>query len=134
MTLNPSGLIEERLILPHSSPEEEEHPAPLRYLSLGPDRRVAYRHFKGHRQPTLLYVPGFFAHMNLRKTKILEDYAIRYGFGNVRYDQECVGDSTGSQHTIEFKHWLEDALAMIDQVIEGPVILVSSSLGGWVSN
>ena len=49
-----------------------------------------------------------------------------------RYDQECVGLSTGEQLTIEFEHWLEDALAMVDKVCEGPVILVASSLGAWV--
>ena len=49
-----------------------------------------------------------------------------------RYDQECVGLSTGVQLTIEFEHWLEDALAMVDRVCDGPVILVASSVGAWV--
>jgi hypothetical protein len=30
-----------------------------------------------------------------------------------RYDQECSGKSTGDQTTIEFEHWIEDALAML---------------------
>ena len=110
----------------------EQAVVPIQYLDLGTGRRLAYRKVEGHRQPTILYVPGFFAHMNLRKTVILEEYAIRNGYSNVRYDQECVGESTGSQTTIEFEHWIEDALAMIDRVCQGPVILVASSLGGWV--
>ena len=122
-----SGLVNERL-----HPQLEDEIAPLKFLQLSPDRKIAYRHYQGTKKPTLLYVPGFFAHMNLRKTVILEDYAIRNGYSNVRYDQECTGQSTGSQSTIEFEHWLEDALAMVDQVCQGPVILVASSLGGWV--
>ena len=59
---------------------------------------------------TVLYIPGFFAPMDLRKTVAIEEYAIQNGYSNVRYDQECVGKSTGSQTTIEFEHWLEDAL------------------------
>lgn len=106
---------------------------PVRYLELGEGRRVAYRKYEGFRQPTILYVPGFFAPMTLRKTVVLEEYAMKHGYSNVRYDQECVGQSTGSQTTIEMQHWLEDALAMVDQVCQGPVILVASSLGGWVS-
>ena len=86
---------------------------PLRYLDLGANRRVAYRKYEGYRQPTILYIPGFFANMNLRKTKVIEDFAMRNGYSNVRYDQECVGNSTGSQYTIEFQHWIEDALAMV---------------------
>jgi hypothetical protein len=30
-----------------------------------------------------------------------------------RYDQECSGKSTGDQTTIEFEHWVEDALIML---------------------
>ena len=111
-----------------------EEPAPLRYLELGEGRRIAYRHVQGHRKPTLLYVPGFFAPMTLRKTIVLEEYALHNGYSNVRYDQECVGQSTGSQLTIEFEHWVEDALALVDRVCEGPVVLIASSLGGWVSH
>ncbi len=116
-------------IIPNSNQAEEDG---VQYLEVGPGRKVAYRHHVGHRQPTILYVPGFFAPMTLRKTVIIEEYAMQYGFSNVRYDQECVGLSTGSQSTIEMEHWIQDALCMVDQVCQGPVILVSSSLGGWV--
>merc|ERR1719367_141291 len=119
-------------ILPNSI-ETEIHPVPLRYLELTPTRRVAYRKYEGYREPTILYIPGFFAPMDLRKTVAIEEYAIQNGYSNVRYDQECVGKSTGSQATIEMEHWVEDALAMVDRVCEGPVVLVASSLGGWIS-
>ena len=120
-------------IIPSLEPNTEDERVPLRYLELSDSRRVAYRKYEGWRQPTILYIPGFFSPMNLRKIIILEDYAIEHGYSNVRYDQECTGKSTGSQTTIEFEHWLEDALAMLDHVCEGPVILVASSLGSWVS-
>jgi len=119
-------------ILPNSI-ETEIHPVPLRYLELTPTRRVAYRKYEGYREPTVLYVPGFFAPMDLRKTVVIEEYAIQNGYSNVRYDQECVGKSTGSQTTIEFEHWIEDAIMMLDHVCQGPVILVASSLGAWIS-
>ena len=86
-------------ILPNSI-ETEIHPVPLRYLELTPTRRVAYRKYEGYREPTILYIPGFFAPMDLRKTVAIEEYAIQNGYSNVRYDQECVGKSTGSQTTI----------------------------------
>ena len=71
--------------------------------------------------------------MTLRKTLRLEQYATENGYSNVRYDQECVGLSSGQQTTIEFEHWVEDALAMVDHVCRGPVVLVASSLGSWIS-
>lgn len=108
-------------------------PVPLQYLPLGNGRTLAYRKFTGHHQPTILYVPGFMSSMELPKIVNLEKYARQHGFSNVRYDQECTGHSTGSQTTIEFEHWLEDALAVVDHLCEGTIIVVASSLGGWIS-
>jgi len=105
---------------------------PVQYHDIAPGRRVAYRHFVGTRDPTILYIPGFFSHMSLNKVVILEKYARANGFGCLRYDQECTGISSGDQQTIEFEHWVEDAVIML-QKIKGPVILVASSLGCWIS-
>jgi len=114
-------------------PEDRRVEKEVEYWDLGPGRRIAYRHTPGFRQPTILYIPGFFAPMTLRKTLRLEQYATENGYSNVRYDQECVGLSSGQQTTIEFEHWVEDALAMVDHVCRGPVVLVASSLGSWIS-
>merc|ERR1712080_561949 len=35
--------------------------------------------------------------------------------------------------TVEFEHWLEDALVLMDTYVKGPVLLVASSLGCWIS-
>ena len=32
-----------------------------------------------------------------------------------------------------FSHWIEDALTVIDQLTEGPVILVGTGIGAWIS-
>lgn len=80
-----------------------------------------------------MYVPGFFSNMELNKVVILEKYARANGYGSLRYDQECSGKSTGDQRTIEFEHWVEDAQIMLEKIVRGPVILVASSLGCWVS-
>jgi len=108
-------------------------PTPLQYHEISPTRRVAYRHHIGTREPTILYVPGFFSDMELNKVVLLEKYARANGFSSIRYDQECSGKSTGDQTTIEFEHWVEDAMIMLEQHARGPVVLVASSLGCWVS-
>merc|ERR1712013_358 len=89
-------------------------PVPLQYHEISPTRKIAFRKFEGSIEPTILYIPGFFSTMNLNKVVILEQYATDRGYSNLRYDQECSGLSTGDQRTIEFEHWLEDALVMLD--------------------
>jgi len=108
-------------------------PVPVQFYDLAPGRRIAYRHFVGTKEPTIVYIPGFFSSMELRKIIVLEQYARGCGYSFIRYDQECTGQSTGSQETIEFEHWLEDALAIVDHHAKGPIILVASSLGAWIS-
>ena len=49
------------------------------------------------------------------------------------YDHECTGQSMGDTKKVMFSHWVEDALKVIDRLTEGPVVLVGSSLGGWLS-
>ncbi len=37
---------------------DDYEPVPVSYLDIADGRRVAYRKFEGHLQPTILYVPG----------------------------------------------------------------------------
>ena len=118
---------------PKSRKTDNYVPVPVQYHQLTPTRRLAYRKFEGTQEPTIFYIPGFFSTMELNKVVILEKYARANGFSNLRYDQECSGKSTGDQKTIEFSHWFEDAMTMLDNHTTGPVIVVASSLGCWIA-
>jgi hypothetical protein len=50
----------------------------------------------------------------------------------VRYDHFAHGRSTGDWRAATIGRWREDAIAVIDS-IEGPVIPVGSSMGGWLA-
>ena len=50
-----------------------------------------------------------------------------------RYDPTCIGDSPGSWDTLEFRHWIENAEAVLEAVGAENNILVGSSMGGWIS-
>jgi len=108
-------------------------PVPLRYHEISSTRKIAFRKFEGSIEPTIIYIPGFLSTMDLNKVVILEQYARDRGYSNLRYDQECSGLSTGDQRTIEFEHWLEDALVMLDNYTMGKVVVVASSLGCWIA-
>ncbi|WP_163614730.1 alpha/beta fold hydrolase, partial [Klebsiella pneumoniae] len=42
------------------------------------------------------------------------------------------GESEGSFEEETLASWRDDALRMIDEVVRGPVVLVGSSMGGWI--
>ena len=51
----------------------------------------------------------------------------------LRFDYFGHGASSGDFRAGTIGRWLEDALAVIDHLTEGPLILVGSSMGGWIA-
>ena len=37
------------------------------------------------------------------------------------------------RNKVLFSHWVEDAVAVVNELTEGPVVFASCSLGGWLS-
>ena len=93
--------------------------------------RIAFRRVDGA-GPTVLWVGGFRSDMEGTKALALEQAARQRGWACVRYDHFAHGASSGDWKTATVGRWREDAIAMIDS-IEGPVLPVGSSMGGWVA-
>ena len=51
----------------------------------------------------------------------------------LRFDYFGHGASSGDFRAGSIGRWLEDALAVIDGLSEGPQILIGSSMGGWIA-
>lgn len=67
------------------------------------------------------------------KAIALDAFAERLGLGIVRFDYSGTGASHGRFEDGTLAIWLEDALAVIDDLTKGPLILVGSSMGGWIA-
>ena len=92
---------------------------------------VAFKRVDGA-GPTVLWVGGFRSDMEGTKALALEQAARERGWAYVRYDHFAHGASSGDWKAATVGRWREDAIAMIDS-IEGPVLPVGSSMGGWVA-
>lgn len=93
--------------------------------------RIAFRRVDGA-GPTVLWVGGFRSDMEGTKAIALDQAARERGWAYVRYDHFAHGASSGDWRAATVGRWREDAVAMIDS-IEGPVLPVGSSMGGWVA-
>lgn len=82
--------------------------------------------------PTVVWVGGFRSDMEGTKALALEQAARERGWSFVRYDHFAHGQSSGDWKQATIGRWREDAVALIDS-LEGPVIPVGSSMGGWVA-
>jgi pimeloyl-ACP methyl ester carboxylesterase len=94
-------------------------------------RRLAYRRLAG-RGPTILFLPGYMSDMEGGKATALHGWAASQGRAMLRFDYGGCGASEGDFDTQSLADWRDDVIAMIDRVTEGPVVLVGSSMGGWL--
>jgi len=66
------------------------------------------------------------------KATFLDDFCAARGLGYVRFDYSGHGASSGRFEDGTIGAWAQDAIAVIDRVIDGPLVLVGSSMGGWI--
>lgn len=94
--------------------------------------RIAYRHRAGA-GPTLIFLPGYMSDMEGSKAVALDQWAAREGRAIVRMDYAGNGASEGRFADGTLAGWRDDVLLLIDAVTQGPVVLVGSSMGGWLA-
>jgi len=83
--------------------------------------------------PTFVWLGGFKSDMAGTKAETLAAWARNRGQGFVRFDYSGHGRSGGAFEDGTISRWLGDALAVIDRLTEGPLVLVGSSMGGWLA-
>lgn len=93
--------------------------------------RLAYHLTEGD-GPTIVFLPGYASDMSGTKALALEAWARENGRAFLRFDYAGCGESEGTFEDQSLTDWRDDALAMIDHAVEGPVVLVGSSMGGWI--
>lgn len=95
-------------------------------------RRLAYRMREG-RGPTLMFLPGYASDMDGTKALALDSFAAGAGLAMLRFDYSGTGSSEGRFEDGTLGGWLDDALHILDTLAGCPVVLVGSSMGGWLA-
>ncbi len=103
----------------------------IQHLEIGPDLRLAYRYRQGS-GPTVIFLPGYMSDMEGSKAQALDQWAEMQGRAMLRFDYTGCGASDGDFEVQTLANWRNDVIAMIDEVAQGPVVLVGSSMGGWL--
>ncbi|MEA2738461.1 MAG: hypothetical protein QOH05_1768 [Acetobacteraceae bacterium] len=83
--------------------------------------------------PTVVFLPGFRSDMTGDKATALAAFCAERGIGMLRFDYSGHGASSGDFLDGTIGAWAADALAAIDALTAGPLVLVGSSMGGWIA-
>jgi len=82
---------------------------------------------------TLVFLGGFMSDMMGSKATHLEDWAKNNHCGFLRFDYSGHGQSSGVFESCNISDWVEDSYEIITGKTKGPIILIGSSMGGWIS-
>jgi pimeloyl-ACP methyl ester carboxylesterase len=92
---------------------------------------IAYRTIAG-KSPGIVFMTGYRSRMEGAKALALEAYARGTGRAFTRFDYQGHGESGGDFEQANLSTWIGDALAVVDEVTEGPLVLAGSSMGAWI--
>lgn len=102
-----------------------------KFHDMADGRRIAYRRIIGD-GPTLVFLPGYMSDMSGGKASALFDAARAEGRPCLLLDYSGCGASSGEFADGTLSRWRDEVLALIEAQVEGEVLLVGSSMGGWL--
>ena len=95
-------------------------------------RRLACRRRRGS-SPTLVFLPGYASDMEGTKALALDAFSERSGLAMLRFDYSGTGSSGGRFEDGTLERWTDEAALLVDGCADGPLVLVGSSMGGWIA-
>lgn len=106
------------------------------HVSLPDGRRIAYRR-RAAGQLTqgckgIMFLSGFRSDMTGTKASFLDSHCAARGLGFLRFDYSGHGKSSGDFTDGTIGRWTEEALAVMEGAGDDPLVLVGSSMGGWI--
>lgn len=101
-------------------------------LDRGDGVRLAYD-LRAGAGPTLVFLPGYASDMAGEKAVAVDRWAGAHGRACLRLDYSGCGASDGAFADGTLDRWRDDALLLIDRLAAGPIVLVGSSMGGWLA-
>ncbi|HWK40654.1 MAG TPA: alpha/beta hydrolase [Croceibacterium sp.] len=94
-------------------------------------RRIAFHHNAGN-GPALIFLPGYMSDMAGGKATALFDWAVAEGRECLLLDYSGCGASSGTFAEGTLSRWHAEVLALVSARLSGPLVLVGSSMGGWL--
>ncbi|WP_209348969.1 alpha/beta hydrolase [Pontixanthobacter sp. CEM42] len=98
-----------------------------------PGEHIAFRHLDhASHKPTLVFLPGYMSDMDGGKATALLEWAAQQSIGCLLLDYSGCGQSCGDFADGTLSKWRDEVLALIQARGIDNVVLIGSSMGGWL--
>lgn len=96
-------------------------------------KSLAYGLLEGQKDlPMIVFLGGYRSDMTGTKASFLNEFCLKNNYGFLRFDYSGHGASDGDFRDGCIGDWLNDTLTMINHTTKGDMILIGSSMGGWI--
>lgn len=102
-----------------------------KFHDMADGRRIAFRFTPGA-EPALVFLPGYMSDMTGTKAEALFAWAHTHGRACLLVDYSGCGASSGDFTEGTLTRWRDEVLAVMAAQVAGPLVLVGSSMGGWL--
>ena len=82
---------------------------------------------------SIIFLSGYKSDMKGTKARFIDKLSNNYGFEYLRFNYSGHGSSEGNLEERTISSWLDESLFLIKKITKYPVILIGSSMGGWIS-
>lgn len=105
------------------------------YLERSNAPKIAYIRQNGPKSdlPTVVFLHGYHSDMMGTKAQFLAAWCEARGQNFLRFDYSGHGQSEGKFEDGTIGSWAQDALDAVDRLTTGKILLVGSSMGGWLA-
>ena len=103
----------------------------LRFHAMPDGRRIAFR-FATENGPALVFLPGYKSDMSGSKAQAVLGWAQTQGRACLLLDYSGCGQSSGDFADGTLSRWAEEVVALVGSQCTGPIVLIGSSMGGWL--
>lgn len=101
------------------------------FHTLSDGRRIAFRQCGGL-GPAVVFLPGYMSDMAGSKATALFAWAESAGRACLLFDYSGCGESPGVFAEGTLSRWCDETVQLVEARVAGPVVLVGSSMGGWL--
>jgi alpha-beta hydrolase superfamily lysophospholipase len=82
---------------------------------------------------SVVFLCGYRSDKNGTKAEFIEKMRKEYGFEYLRFDYSGHGDSSGDINNLYLSDWINESKVLIEKKTNYPLIIVGSSMGGWIA-